>query len=435
MTRLARLAFLAASLIAIPTQAQEETPAVPGIGPSGLPGLFRVGVAGTDEPSLSVAATGGYGLTEAQEGEDGSHHRIAGILALGVTPTEWLGLALRLDGRYDTHPDDAMGADDGLIGAPSLLVRAGSSFGGVRLGVELGVTVPGEDAPSIAFDALVLDASALAAYAPEGSPVAVAARVGYRLDNSASAIEQPQSLRPGDRLAIGLSEFDALLLGLGLSYRAAAVEVIGEFTWDLLLGDGAPGATEAPMHVTVGGRYHASDSISIVLAADVSPSSRPSNLTAADAPLFPIDPRFAVWAGLRWTMPLNPPPPVVIADVEEQPDEEQPDDEQQPDEQPVEPPVETPQLPPGQIRGLVRDFGGQPLQASVVVQRVAAEGETPAEPVTAQTDADGLFEVDVQPGSYEVTIEAPGYTTQQRTVTVEEQGVTVLNADLRRGGG
>ena len=419
--------------MSVPARAQ-DTPAVPGIGPSGLPGLFRVGVAGRDEPSLAVAATAGYGLTEAQEGESGSHHRLAGILALGVTPTEWLGLALRLDGRYDTHPDDAMGSDDGLIGAPSLLVRAGSAFGSVRLGVEIGLTVPGEDAPSVAFDALVLDASALAAFAPEGSPFAIAARVGYRLDNSKSAIERPQDLRPGDRLAIGLSEFDALLLGLGLSYRAGAIEVIGEVTWDLLLGTGAPSASQSPMHVTLGGRYHASDSISVVLAADVSPSSRPASLTAPDTPLFPIDPRFAVWAGLRWSMPLSPPPAVEIVDVTETP-EETPEEPVETPEETVETPVETPELPRGEIRGLVRDFNGRPLEASVVVQRVAAEGEASEDPMRAQTDADGLFQVEVQPGDYRVTIEAPGHTAQERTVTVEERGVTVLNADLRRGGG
>jgi len=43
----------------------------------------------------------------------------------------------------------------------------------------------------------------------------------------------------------------------------------------------------------------------------------------------------------------------------------------------------------------------------------------------------GRFEVDVPPGRYRVTISASGYQTQQRTVDVEENGVTVLNVDLR----
>ena len=47
------------------------------------------------------------------------------------------------------------------------------------------------------------------------------------------------------------------------------------------------------------------------------------------------------------------------------------------------------------------------------------------------TTKDGRFEADVAPGSYEVTITAPGYETQRRRVEVEQNGVTLLNADLR----
>jgi hypothetical protein len=82
-------------------------------------------------------------------------------------------------------------------------------------------------------------------------------------------------------------------------------------------------------------------------------------------------------------------------------------------------------LPPtGEIRGLVRDFRGRALAAQVRVEPGGAVGET---------DADGLFRLEVPPGSYQVTIEAAGHRGQTRRVRVEPDGVTVLNADLRQG--
>ena len=81
-------------------------------------------------------------------------------------------------------------------------------------------------------------------------------------------------------------------------------------------------------------------------------------------------------------------------------------------------------IKPGQLRGLVRSFTGKPLAATVRVEPGGAE---------AKTDADGTFQIDLPPGSYEVVIEAPGFSGQRRPVQLEENGVTILNADLRPG--
>ena len=35
------------------------------------------------------------------------------------------------------------------------------------------------------------------------------------------------------------------------------------------------------------------------------------------------------------------------------------------------------------------------------------------------------------PGAYDVTISAPGYATQKRRVQIEQNGVTLLDVDLR----
>ena len=75
----------------------------------------------------------------------------------------------------------------------------------------------------------------------------------------------------------------------------------------------------------------------------------------------------------------------------------------------------------GQIRGNVRSFAGEALNATVTVY--------PSD-LKASTDAEGAFSLDVPPGKYTVRIRAHGYKSQNRNVVVSENGVTVLNAEL-----
>ena len=77
-------------------------------------------------------------------------------------------------------------------------------------------------------------------------------------------------------------------------------------------------------------------------------------------------------------------------------------------------------LPVGQVRGLVRDYAGKAVAATVKVQ--------PGD-VDVQVGADGTFETNVAPGSYEVVIQAKGYAEQRRRVVVEKDGVTMLNVE------
>jgi hypothetical protein len=80
-------------------------------------------------------------------------------------------------------------------------------------------------------------------------------------------------------------------------------------------------------------------------------------------------------------------------------------------------------LPPGQLRGFVRSFGGKPVAATLTIEPL---GQT----ITAGDN--GSFEIDVAPGKYEVVVRAAGYREQRRSVTIEEGGVLILNVDLRR---
>ncbi len=287
-----------------------------------------------------------------------------------------------------------------------------------------------------------------------------------------------------------MSDYDAVLLGIGLSYRAGAVEVLGEGTWNLLVGSGAPSAIDSPLHVRAGIRYHAGDRVQLSLTGDVCASGRPA--TGPTQPLVPLDPRFEVLAGLTYVLPFGappaapPPPPahphapphpapaptgivagrvvdasgaavdgahvkLVVGQHTFQADGDAQGHYQiqnvttgqgtltitadgfkpkeitvqvaagqnaQPDA-----PLES-STPSGQLRGLIRSFDGTGLRATVRVDPLGTE---------VQTNDDGTFQVDVPPGSYQVEIRAPGHAQQHRSVRVEQNGVTVLNADLRRG--
>ncbi|MBN2718029.1 MAG: carboxypeptidase regulatory-like domain-containing protein [Deltaproteobacteria bacterium] len=76
-----------------------------------------------------------------------------------------------------------------------------------------------------------------------------------------------------------------------------------------------------------------------------------------------------------------------------------------------------------QIRGLVRNLKGDPLLATVTV----SPGNT-----RIATTAAGEFQMDVEEGTYRVTISSKGYKSQQHSVTVGSNSVEILNVELRR---
>lgn len=77
----------------------------------------------------------------------------------------------------------------------------------------------------------------------------------------------------------------------------------------------------------------------------------------------------------------------------------------------------------GTIQGNIRSFNGTPLNATVTVY--------PGNLKTS-TDSEGAFELNLKPGRYTIRLRAYGYSSQNRAVIVHENGVTVLNAELRK---
>lgn len=303
-------------------------------------------------------------------------------------------------------------------------------------------------------------------------------------------------LRSGDRLALGVSDFNTVLLGIGASQRVRDFELMAELTGDVLVGSGAPGFLQSPLRASAGARYHASEQLACELVLDASLSERPT--LAPSSPHVPIEPRIGLQLGIRYRFGARskpraaqqrknkpaPAPPPVVATVE---------------------PTQT-----GVLRGRVVDQDGAPVSGATLTLRAggatreahSAEDGTYALPdlplgpaklsvhgegledssreieitageaqldlpatrapelgqirglvrsfagtglaarveieqlrVKTAADEHGNFELDVPPGQYEIRIDLPGYRGQQRSVAVEKNGVTLLNVELRRGHG
>ena len=503
VTPFPRFGFWLFLLVVLTTVSVHAEPLPTGDNSGAMPGIERVVLPGIDSPRLSLAATSGYGLTEAQQGQDGSNHRLAGTLAIGAAPLPWLEGALRLDGRYDKHPDDAEGSDDGLVGDPRIELRFGNRAGDLVYGADATAWFIGGDAPSVVLDATTVDLKALIGYAPIERGPTIALNAGWRFDQSANSVDRADTLRLGDRVGLGLSDSNALLLGVGVRQPVGKTEILGEVTGDLLIGADAPPVAQSPIRATAGARYWLSRRLAFSGLAEVVLSSRP-DLGPTD-PLVPIEPRVSVHVGLRYRIGLKaetepqaqpvqptPPPPSAEADQpEEQPETLPPptpevheikgrivDEAGQPvpdaavalkfgetaqecrtdahgsfqfevqqrgsGQVSVESPgldrvtmnvsvgdaaaelggiTLRPAVPAGELRGLVRGLDGEPVPAEIVV------GGTE---IALETDAQGRFSVEVPPGSYVVEIKADGFVGQRRRVTIENRGVTVLNADIRK---
>jgi len=305
---------------------------------------------------------------------------------------------------------------------------------------------------------------------------------GYRFNQGGAAGSDAAHLSPGDRLALGLSEFDAVLLGLGASAWAGQYQISGEVSSDVLVGSGAPAFSQSPLRVAAGLRRPIVHGLSLELLAVGSLSAKPD--LSADAPLVPNEPRFSIFAGIRYQFlphppappppppPPAPPPPVPVSRLEVTVTDDQGapltnphvfisvggerrelscdpaglctlDDvktgevllhieapEFEPSErtltvQPGVPAKLELRLvavpPPSQLRGIVRTLDGKAVSAHVRVEPLGTE---------ASIDQKGNFQLDLAPGGYDVVIEAAGYVTQRRHVQVEPKGVVILNAEL-----
>jgi hypothetical protein len=458
-----------------------------------LPGLIRVQAAGPLDRGLIVTGLAGYGYLGPVLEADDSHQRGSLDLAASYRPASWLAIAGRFTGRYDRHETAPDGKDGGWVGDPRLALRAGLPLSGpLGLAVQVAAWFPGADAPSVELDATTIDSLAIATW--RGRRFALSAQGGFRYDKSARSAPDADLLSPSDRIALGVSDSNAALMGAGAEVRVGSSELFAEWTWDYLVGDQAPGSRLSPMRVGAGWRLGLGEATALELAGEYSLADT-DNLVAMES-LYPVEPRFSVMLGASFALfrprraagslasgdetgdqvesVVAPQPttgtvelvvtgeagaPVADAEVELQPaggaapltartDKDgraaftevakgaarvtvrKPDHEQGTREVTVMPGQAASvqiglekKLPPGQLLGTVRNWNGKPLRATLTVAPSGAR---------AQSDEHGEFSLDLPPGDYEVTITADGVKPQTRKVKIEQNGVTILNVDMRK---
>jgi hypothetical protein len=122
--------------------------------------------------------------------------------------------------------------------------------------------------------------------------------VGFRYDRGAHVGADALRYRTGDRLALGLSDFNAVLVGWGISVPLGKTEILGEVTGDLLVGSGAPPVSQSPFRVNFGARRAFSKHLLVELLSEFVLSSRPS--ITSTSPLIPIEPRIGISIGFRY---------------------------------------------------------------------------------------------------------------------------------------
>jgi hypothetical protein len=468
-----------------------------GSGWKAAPGYYRVPIVAAASRGVQLAGAASYGFTEGQRDAPGAHHRARGRVAAAVTPHRGLDLALSTSFRHDEHAgEDGLGVDRGSVLSSDVSARVGSVFASqLHLGLGLGASFAGGAEVARSLQNPALDAHVVAAYLPADQGWSAGALAGFRYDRSASAVLAPASYRPGDRLALGLSAFNAIPLGVGAEYRWAGQQWIIELSGELLVGSGAPPVTESPWRVSAGGRHPLGEQLALTCMLETALSARPRS--GGTDPLSPIEPRFELLVGVAYRLfdwdRVAPTPPGAAAAPPPPPPTRQPEPRavtsatllvnvvtqdgyplsdasveleldgkalsvphenlasyrlgelvagsgtlkvSAPRLKPVERSIELHSgerlvvdvqleaaAPSGQLQGLVRSLAGHGLRARIRVEPAGVELET---------DHAGTFLVDVAPGRYEVTIEAPGHEVQRRQVEVKPDGVVIVNADLSR---
>ncbi len=210
------------------------------IGYGALPGGLHVASAeALPAGTVELGLLSGFGYRKGLLSATHTFDRAIGDVAVAYAPVAHLAIALSLDGRYDRHQGPGT-TDDGYVGDPHLLIRFAAPSGRLALGGQLGIWVPGKNAPSIDASATSVDARALLSI--DAGFALITANAGFRLDNSAKSIDQPTSLSAADQVSLGVSSFNAALAGLSLRIPFSERAYIAlEGSADVFVGNGAPG--------------------------------------------------------------------------------------------------------------------------------------------------------------------------------------------------
>ncbi|MFT3693431.1 MAG: carboxypeptidase-like regulatory domain-containing protein [Kofleriaceae bacterium] len=305
-----------ASASATVAPADEVTPQQ-ALGYAGMPGGIHVPDAETlPKGALELITIDGYGSRKGALNADHTLTRALGSLAVAYGVHELFTLGLSLDGRYDRskHTNGPIDPDDGYVGDPHIIGRFAKGAGTARFGAQVGIWVPGKDAPSIAGSAISVDLRALASL-PAG-PGILSFEVGYRIDNSAKSVDHPELLSLSDRIQLGVSDFNAVFGGAHLAFPVGKAWLGAEASIDAFLGDppddGMGGVKVGHAALTdgtisfrggVSGGYHINDMWAVMAYVEGArvPYITKAQVMDGNIPLIPYEPAFTIGVGLSAT--------------------------------------------------------------------------------------------------------------------------------------
>jgi hypothetical protein len=267
--------------------------------------------------AVQVSTLMGLGRRTGLLGPGHKFNRGIGDLAVAFGATDFLSIGISLDGRYDRHwgqvGDATMNTmstipaappgrnEDGYVGDPHLIIRLGKVAGNLLFGGQVGVWVPGKDAPSIAGSAISVDARGLVSL-PAG-PGLLSFSAGFRLDNSAKSVDDAMRYSLPDRTSLGVSDYHALFGGAQLRIPLGKAWVGVEGSLDAFIG----GPADPPMGQVkrselargkltfrggVTGGFHITDQFTVIafLEAAKVPGLNDAQIDDANIPLVPFEP-------------------------------------------------------------------------------------------------------------------------------------------------
>jgi len=406
----------------VTSAAAEESPvpssAMVADGIDGLPGLYRLPLLAQPGRRVGAGVWLNYGYTEPQTDADGPHHRIAATGSIGGAWWRYLELALRYDLRHDVHPGEEDGADSGTVIDFTPLVRAGIPLGPFSLGAEGRFLFSGAGQQSVPGP--TPEGRLIINYAKAGFWVSGFA--GYRAPFFGHDDIEADRLRSGDRVALGVSEFSTLTTGLGVMRDFSQLSVLGEFSWDMALGQGAPPVGQSPLRIGIGARRTLLRGLNLQAMVEVSPGGRAPSATSD--PLVPIEPRVAATLGLSVRLPnLVEKPKTKVVEAKPAPRVEPP------------PAAEPPPPPPPKARVLVEivDENGHPISdARVTVGRPDATGALTTVYDVPLVEVNRYAAIDLEPGVVELTIEADLLQSYTQEVTLVGDEEKVVSVTLRK---
>lgn len=400
----AALALGVACAASVPAHAQPAA-----IAYGALPGGLHVDdAAALPAGSAVVELLSGFGYRSGVLAPDHRFGRAVGDVAAAYGVTGALSVGLSLDGYYDRHYGFPSGGssgcgascDDGYVGNPHVHARYVYPVGREALGVQLGVWVPGNKAPSLRPSATSVDLVALASLA--AGPGTLSLDAGFRLDRSAQSVDELMRLSLQDRISLGVSEYDEVLGGARYVVPRGRTWVGLEASLEDFVGSPpAEMASFASGRLLVRGAVTAGVRVADrwELAAFVEAASEPGVSAAQvhhfNIPVYPYEPELtgglSLAAGFGGAgAAVHEPPPCWDT-----------------------PAGCTPEIEPlyGVVTGSVVDQAGKPVAGA----RVTVQGHTYGAAASYVTDADGSYRIEhVQVGRRIATPGPRGPTSEDK---------------------